>query len=383
MNVAHKLCVHGLPDFDTRLVPDYEVVASTVVQNELLTALVTLNPDALLLDLDEPAAVATILKAVELRPRLGIVGVTADRDIERVLAAQRVGCAQVTVLPLDPDDLAAAVYRAVGHRGAVPCASRTFAVLGSTGGAGSTTIATYLAVEIAQLMKETTALLDLDFECGGVADAFDLDPQYTIADLAAAGTIDGAVLAGACSVLPVGVHIFARPKTIQEAHALDEGAVRRVLQAAQASFPFMVLDLPRHLSPVTGVGIERCSKLLLVLQCTVPGVKNARHMIEVLLSEGVPSERIELVVNRYRKNINSCTVEVVEQQLKRPVLGVVPSDYKSVHVALDTGKPLVGGNPVRTAIRELGARLTGHQKAAKRGTWLTSFGLTVGSSQRG
>jgi len=373
--VANRVCIHGLPDVDARLFPGFNIVGSTVVQCDLLTALGTVEPDAVLLDLDEPNSVATILKIMEVKPEVGIVGVTADLDIQRLIAAQRAGCAQVSTRPLDPDDLVAALYRSLGRGGATPIVSRTFAVLGSIGGAGTTTIAAHLAVEIAQLMKETTALFDLDFECGGIADAFDLDPQFTIADLVSAGVVDTPLLEKASTVLPVGVHIFARPRTIREAHAADASAVRNILQTAHRSFPYVVLDLPRQFSPITGVAIEQCSKLVLVLQLTVPSVRNARHMIQTLMAESVPGDRIELVVNRYRKDANSCTIETVEHELQRPILAVVPSDYKAVHVSLDTGKPLVGANPVRAAIRELAARLTGHKKVPKRSAWLSTLGF--------
>jgi pilus assembly protein CpaE len=373
--VAHKLCIHNLNDVNAKLVPGFTIVATTSMPHELLTALCALEVEAVLLDLDEANAIGTILKLVEVRPQLAVVGVTADADIQRVIGAQRAGCSQVTTRPLDADDLTAALHRALGHRGPSPAATRTIAVLGSVGGAGATTIATYLAVEIAQMMKESTALFDLDFECGGVADAFDLAPTYTIADLATAGTVDAALLEKACTVLPMGVHVFARPRTIQEAHATDESVVRNILQTAHRAFPYIVLDLPRYLSPITGAAIEQCTKLLLVLQLTVPSVKNARRIIEAVRAEGIPDDRIELVVNRYRKHANSCTTENVEDQLKRRVLATVPSDYKAVNSALDTGKPLMRKNLVRAAIRDMAARLTGHEQGAKRSAWLPKLGL--------
>jgi pilus assembly protein CpaE len=366
VNVTSKLCVYGVPDFDSRLVPGFNVVATATVQNEVLTALGTMEPDVVLLDLDEPNSVGTILKIREIKPRVGVVGVTTDTDIQRLLAAQRAGCSQVVTRPLDPEDLAGALHRALGQKGSPSSASRTFAVLGTIGGAGATTVAAHLAIEIAQLTKQATALFDLDFECGGAADAFDLDPAHTLADVASATAVDSSLLEKAATVLPVGVHVFARPQTIPEAHAIDETAVQYILQAAQRSYPYVVLDLPRQLSPINGVAIEKCSKLVLVVQLTVPSLKNTRRLLETLTAEGVPADRIELVVNRFHKQANACSIETAEQQLQRSVLAVVPSDYKAVHCALDMGKPLAGRNPVRTAIREMATRLTGHERALRR-----------------
>jgi pilus assembly protein CpaE len=368
--VPNRVCVHNLSELHDWTIPGFLVVAHTTVQAELLTALTSLEIDAIVLDLDEGNAVGMILKILEVKPHVAIVGVTAEADARRLISAQRAGCAQATTRPIDPDDLAVALQQALGQTDGSAIASRTFAVLGSVGGAGSTTIATYLAVEIALLMREAVALFDLDLECGGVAEALDLTPQYTIADLASAGVVDSALLEKASTVLPNGVHVFARPPTIDAAHGVDEGVVRNILQTAHGTFPYVVCDLPRHLSPLTGAVIEQCTRLVLVVQLTVPSLRNAQRVIDAITGEGMSDKHIELVVNRYRKNITDCTIETVERQFGRQPLAIVPSDFKSVHAALDSGQPLVRRNAVRAAIREMAARLTGYEERNKGKTWL-------------
>jgi pilus assembly protein CpaE len=364
--MSKNVCVHRLPEIDGRSLRGLNVVASTAVQQELLSALTALPIDAVILDLDEPNALATILKVAEVRPGTAIVGVTGDADIHRIVLAQRAGCAQVATRPIDPDDLVNAVHRALGQAGSTPASSRMFAVLGSVGGAGSTTIATYLAVEIAQLMKEATALFDLDLECGGVADAFDLEPKHTIADLASAGAIDALVLEQVGTVVSAGVRVFARPPTIQIAHTIEESTIRSALEVARRAFPYTVLDLPHTLSALTGVAIELSTRLILVIQLTVPSIRNARRIIEAITGAGVPDEHIDILVNRYRKHGSACTIAMAEHELGRPMLATVPSDFKAVHSALDVGQPLLGKNPVRAAVREMATRLTGYDASGAR-----------------
>jgi pilus assembly protein CpaE len=375
--VAHKLCVYRVQDVAPELVPGYSIVVSTTDLHELLTALSAFDADAVLLDLDAPDAIRTIARLTEAKPRLAVVGVTARADIQRVISAQRAGCAQVTTRPLDAADLTAALQRARGHQPVAdqPGGGRVFAVLGSIGGAGTTSIATHLAVELAYLTKDATALFDLDFEYGGVADAFDLAPRYTLADVATAGKVDADLLSKASTALPLGIHVFARPHTIQEAHAIDESAVRDILRTAAATYAHSVLDLPRCLSPVAGVAIEECTKLILVLQLTVPSVKNAQRIIAAVRAEGFSEELIERVVNRYDERANSCATEPVERQLGRRILATVPSDFKAVHTALDLGNPLTHRNKVRAAIRALATRLAGQTVPANRTGWRAKLGL--------
>jgi Flp pilus assembly CpaE family ATPase len=81
------------------------------------------------------------------------------------------------------------------------------------------------------------------------------------------------------------------------------------------------------------------------------------------------------VVNRYRKNMHTCTVSMVEKRLHQKVSIIVPNDYHSVRNALDTGKPLAKRNPVRSAIRQAAVRLAGQEIASKRKSWLAKLGI--------
>jgi pilus assembly protein CpaE len=373
--VNRAVCIHRVPEIKPGSIPDFNVAAYTTARQELLTALGTLNVVGLVLDLDQPEAVNTIIAALELKPNLGVVGITAGRDVKHVIAAQRAGCTQFATRPLDANDLAAALRQAISRTREAPRVSQTIAVFGATGGAGSTTIACHLAVELAQFTASPTALFDLDFEFGGVARAFDVDARYSIADLASAGAVDSFLLDKTAIKLPSGVHVFARPRGIREAHAIDETAVASILRAASEAYRYVVLDVPHRLDPITGVAIESCDKLFLVLQLTVPGVENAGRIMNALGAEGIPENRLEIVVNRFRKNVHTCTIETVEKQLRRRVSVVVPSDYQSVRSAIDAGTPLGKRNPVRSAIREAAIRFARQNVPPKRKTWLAKLGL--------
>ena len=156
------------------------------------------------------------------------------------------------------------------------------------------------------------------------------------------------------------------PPTIQAAHAIDESTIRAALEVVRRAFPYTVLDLPHTLSALTGVAIELSTRLILVVQLTVPSIRNARRIIKAITGAGIPGEHIDILVNRYRKHGCACTIAMAEHELSRPVLATVPSDFKAVHAAMDIGQPLVGKNPVRAAVREMAAKLTGYDGSGSR-----------------
>ncbi len=214
-----------------------------------------------------------------------------------------------------------------------------------------------MATEIAELQHTRTLLIDADLEFGGAARAFDLRPEHTISQLAAAPNPDLVTLKKSVCEVGAQCDLLARPNNIREAHEVDEAAMQRIIKLATRGYSHVVLDLPRRLDPQTGAAIELCDKLLVVTQLTVPGLDNAAHLIGGLETEGYPKSRIDVVINRFRKGGYACTLEMVEQQLSRAPLAVVPNDFQSVNKALDAGKALPANNPVR-AIAQLVTRLS-------------------------
>jgi pilus assembly protein CpaE len=371
-----NVCVHHLKDTEFASLQDAVVVCRSNNRDELRNALRSLNVAVLILDLDAADAIPTIIEVLEIQPKLGVVGVTGRTDLQHAIAAQRAGCRQITSKPVDPNDLSVAIRRALHLPTGEGVESQTIAVLGATGGAGATTIACYLAVAISERSRAPTAIIDLDLDFGGVARAWDLAPRHTIADLAAAGTVDSVLLEKAAVRLPSGVNVIARPASIEQGQTIEDTTIGDIIRVANGVYPFLVLDLPRKLDSAVGRAIEHCDKLLVVLQLTVPSVDNGIRLIDALMRFGVPGDRIEVVVNRFRKNVHSVSVELIEKQLRRRVFAVVPNDYRAIMAAFDLGEPVPADNPVRTAITELTVKLLGESAAPPPPSgWLSRLGL--------
>lgn len=371
----NTVCLHNLDDLASYEMPGFVIVSRTKERTELFEALGSLRPRVLIMDLDEPKSGDVIIRAMELSSNLCIIGVTDQSNPQAMVEAVRAGCKQLAIKPVDPNDLIVAIRRGLNEKTEQRQAGQVFGVISAVGGAGGTTVACHLAQALADGLQVTPLLMDMDFEFGGVARAWDLAPSYSIADLAGSGSVDALLLKKATCEISRGIAILARPHRIDEAHAIDDTMVRMIVHCARGGYPYVILDLPRKLDAIVGAALEECERTLIITQATVPAIDNAKRLADALIKAGMEPVKIDFVLNRHRKNIHTLTPETIEKNLGRKLLCTIPNDFKAVSSAMDLGTPMTANNPVCRAISELAFTLVGRapQKAAS--GWLAKFGM--------
>lgn len=364
----------GLPEITADMLPDFKLTDRCQTPQELIRQVGFSEPAAVVLDIDDEQAFSLIVSLREQFPKVSIVGLTSQENAALVIEALRVGCAQIARRPIDPNDLTIALRRAAGQLTSQSESSQIIATFG-TRGTGCTTLATYLAIELAEQSKSPTALFDLDLEFGGVARLFDVEPTYTISDLGEVGDADRTILDRA-SFSPIeNLRVFARPNEIEEAHNLHEHSLGNVLRIARGAYRYIICDLPPALNAITGATIERSNKLLLIVELSVQSLYNANRVVQTLQAEGFPLDRVEIVINRHRKGTQSCTPSMAAKQLGLEIVATIPSDFAAVSEAADKGELLAETHPVRLAVREYVLSLLGIEADEGPRSWLSKLGI--------
>ncbi len=320
------------------------------------------------LDPDTDAVIDVIDKVATQRPDLALMAASDNRDPNVILAAMRAGCAQFVCEPIEPEDLAGAVWRAASRQlAALGGKSQVISVLGASGGAGTTTIACNLAMEIGNLTESQCALADMDFQFGDVATNFDCAPKYTILDMAEAGdNLDQDLLSAALSNLPCKVSLLARPPLPEQSEAITPDVIDRTIQLLTTAYENVIVDLPRVLNAHTFATLERTDTILLVCQLSVASIRNARRTLESLLRAGIPEPTIEVVLNRFDGKSGCVAQGDLEKTLKKSIYAAIPNNYRLVTQSLDLGQPLAAmdaKNPVRVAMRDLAEKLLAGSEA--------------------
>ncbi|HNQ24211.1 MAG TPA: response regulator [Phycisphaerae bacterium] len=314
------------------------------------------------LDGDTRAGLETVERITQLAPKCGILGLSSSRDPGSIIAAMRAGCSQFVCWPVDQADLEQAVERIRATRMSMHLGSKRFCVIGSSGGAGATTVACNLAMELGHLTDRRAGLVDLNLEFGDVACAFDCTPKFSVADVCREGVdLDRLLLSKAMHELPCNVSILARPDRIEDARAVTPEGVEQVLKALADMFPYIVVDLPRAYSFLSAAALRDAERVIVVTQLGVPFIRNATRIYECLLQMNTEEERIEIVLNRCKASFERITPEEVEAHFGRPIFATIPNDYRRVQSSLDFGHPIVAdapASPARVAIQEMARRLT-------------------------
>lgn len=344
--------------------------------------------DAVAVNLDGPTALETVERIARLPSECSVIGISSATDASFIIRAMRAGCAQFVCYPIDQNDLQTALERIRPARRKKTHTSKRICVIGSSGGAGATTVACNLAIELAQLTDRRTALVDLNLEYGDVCCAFDCHPKYTIGDICTQDSeLDHETINAALVELPCNVSVLGRPERIEDAREVTPEAVELMLRLLSEQFSHVLVDLPRGFGFLSAVAGTRADAVLIVAQLVVPFIRNATRIYQTLSQMGADEDRIQLILNRSNADYERITVKDVEQHFRRPIFGIIPNDYQFVSASLDLGHPLGADAPAsraRSAIQEIARKLAPEFVGADAGRvdQASFFGKLLGRKQK-
>lgn len=391
---AHLLGIEGV-----------KIVAEVEEPAFLSQVLAQFPAEALLIHLDpNPQAMMDVIAPVlESRPsNPSVIAMTEERDAELVVRAMRAGMKEFLWKPFPPEQLVEVVTRVGGEaaQGDRPL-GRLIPVVGMCGGAGATSIAVNLSVELARLegwagngsgaTRPKVAIVDLDLRFGQVALFMDAQPTYTIAELCESPEqLDAQMIDRAMVKHSSGVHILAHPQDLTQAERISAGQVAGALAALQEYYDFVVVDGPTRFDPTARAVFDMTDINVFVLQLLVPAVRNADRVLQAMNMSGYSMERVRLLCNRASREAGYLEPGDVEATLARKLDWMLPDDWRTSSQAVNMGAPLADYAPkskLRLGYQQIAAELAGVKlnvstegeerpaEAGKRGI----FGLFSGS----
>lgn len=315
-------------------------------------------------------------------PNLAVFVISESTDGQYILAAMRAGIREFLTKPLDAQLLAKAIARVSTEASTSVQLGTLVSIMGTLGGAGSTVLASNLAVELADLRKDTSvAVVDMDFRYGQLGTMLDLQADYTIADLCDTPEhLDRTLVERAMVKHSSGVHLLARPNLFNQADQITAAHCASVLGCLQQMYDYVVVDGPNRFDTGGLAVLDLSDVNLLVIQLLVTSVRNVHRMLEELRDTGYNLERFRLVCNRIGRESAHLGVDHVEATLNMKVFHQVPDEWKVVSSAVNMGLPLLEAAPksrTRLSIRELAEKLAapepsdGIAERAKSGGLLT------------
>ncbi|MBI5687014.1 MAG: response regulator [Verrucomicrobia bacterium] len=337
-----------------------------------------LRPDLIFLDVKMPGMdgfeVCRRLRENPKTSRVPIIMLTGQSSMEEKVKGLECGADDYLTKPFQRVELEARVKVLLRRAADRPpekteaaFSGKTIAVYSLRGGTGVSTVATNLAVGLAQLFGCPTVLVDLVSSGGQSSLMLNISPRYTWADLADKPLpgIDDELIASLLSQHASGVSLLAAPRTFKMAAHLTGQQVSMVLSLLSRRYHYVVLDLPHDYSETTLAALKASHEVILPLAPELASVATLKAALEALEEQGVSQDHIRVALNQTFVR-NALDPKVIAEALQREANLVIPFAPEVVN-SINLGTPLILGaspGPAGDAIEDLAFQISSeeHQK---------------------
>ncbi|MCZ6706687.1 MAG: AAA family ATPase [Chloroflexi bacterium] len=313
----------------------------------------------ILATVDNPIDVglATLCGLRDALPQVGVIACSARSDSATLRRIIQSGARDLLPLPLVDEDLRAALDAHLndtvnaGDNGAGSLGT-VLTVIGAKGGVGKTTIATNLAAAIAHDTERSVLLVDLDTRFGDLAVLLDLEPRYSVVDLAlvADAGLTTEIFQRALTPHDSGAFILAAPHHPAAWSQVSPQQLQAILRFSRQLFDFIIFDTPGAFTDLVAAAIEEADRILLTSSLELTSIKDTRYVLDLLEADGTPSDRIHLILNQVHAR-TTLSPEETAALVERPSFAQIPYDDRVIE-ANSLGSPVVLAYPSSRAARE-------------------------------
>jgi pilus assembly protein CpaE len=285
--------------------------------------------------------------------KLLALGTVNDVSLFRDLLAA--GASDYLVKPISREALAIGLERQTSSASGGPGGGlgQIIAFIGSRGGVGTTTAAVGCAWLLSERHKENTVLVDLDLHFGTVALNLDSDPGNGLCEaLEQPSRIDALFVDRATVKASDTLRILAAEAAIAETLMIDAGAIDVLLYELRRKFTWIVVDLPRWVTPTQRVVLGAASRLVIVCERSLAGLRDTIRL-QTLMREHASQTQVLMVDAGASGERATVGKSEFEKAVGKSLDVTLSHDAKSAAAATNAGQPLPLAAPRSPAVREL------------------------------
>lgn len=358
------------------------LIKKEVTQGNLFQTIAQVRPDLILLDFETHHQ--PFYLAYKIASEYPIAPVIALLSKDRIVYSNRAIQAGARVFiqyPYPEDKLLMTIQQMLAAHdfyqaypspqsdpGATISHRNTFIVFSPKGGAGTTTVATNLAIGLQKNLKQEVLLLDGKHMFGHVALYLNLLTGNSITDLIShADMLDPQLIKQVVLQHKSGIRVLPSPNSITEAQEIDPEQLFRVVQSLQQVYPYIVIDGGSTLNENTVTYMDSSDKILLLLNPDIASIRDARQFIEISETLSYPKEKTLFILNRSGRKADIQKDEI-ENILKMELLGMIPADDDLALSSLNEGVPIIlkkPRHPISKAFNEINKDLRKFSRIVK------------------
>lgn len=213
-------------------------------------------------------------------------------------------------------------------------------ICGAQGGAGATSIAINLAMQLAETTKAKVALLDLHLQGGETAVMLGVRPgpglRIALENPMRADTL---FLERAAIEVNERVSLISADEELDAQLDITEAGVRHVLGLLRQRFNYIVVDVPVPFPPSMHPVINLSRHALVLLEAEVTGLRNA-HALRTAVTNIAGQDRVFTLLNRANRAGGLPRATIVKALGAEPDM-VIPDLGKGMTEAVNLGIPAI------------------------------------------
>jgi pilus assembly protein CpaF len=230
--------------------------------------------------------------------------------------------------------------------------ARVVTIFSNKGGVGKTFVAANLATMLA-LNKHKVLVVDFDFGAGqDMARMLNLSPRNAIVDLFGKfeSSEDPENIRKYTAKHPCGLEFLPAVKNARQIGYISPDNIKPFMKAISSAYDYVIVDAGKSFSETLITVLDFSQLILLVATPDILAVYQIKWSLEVLQSLQFPLKMVKLILNRSESR-GSVAWQEIRSALPCEIFAHIPSDGKTVGMALNRGVPCVIDNP-KTKVAE-------------------------------
>ncbi|NLP41998.1 MAG: MinD/ParA family protein [Veillonellaceae bacterium] len=336
--------------------PEITSVAEAATADEAIEKAKSTNPDIILMDINMPGMdgiTATEVISTEL-PGTAIIIMSVQGEQEYLRRAMLAGAKNYLVKPFTGDELLQAVKQVYANeqkrRNVVamakpPAKGKIITIFSTKGGIGKTTIATNLAVALADRTGAKVGIVDADLQFGDVSLFLNLLPQATIADLVRdIDNLDPTLINSYLTAYNENVKVLPAPFRPEQAETITGSHLSAILETMQTMFDYVIVDTAPMFNDTILSILDVSDQIMVVSSMDLPTIKNVKLCLEIMESLNYLPDKVKVVLNRANSE-GGMEPHEAEESLRCTFIATLPSDGRVVVGSVNRGIPFVASDP--------------------------------------
>ncbi len=294
----------------------------------------------------ERAAQSTEAVHQALAGKIATIAVSSRNDADLVLQAMRAGCGEFLTRPFDLSQFTATIARLQARFASTSTetprnAGNVISFFGVKGGAGTTTLAVYLATFLVRQHRKKVLLIDHHHQLGHVCLYLGLkeNPYYFDELLRNVDRLDVELLAGFLTHHPSGLDLLPSPDICAARYGGSPHDMRHVLEFLRGEYDYVLLDSSLEYQDVNSAIVDSSDEVYLVATPDVAALRDLSRQIENFGLDASATHKVRIALNRSSSR-DSVNKEQVENAVRFPVSVTIPNNYAELVRAINAGEPL-------------------------------------------